>query len=558
MPARTFVGAGLLAAQAAAAGTARFEDASAASKLEFTMTSGADPSRYILEVNGGGVALVDYDRDGDLDVFFANGATLDKPDRGPGSRLYANDGHGVFRDVTAEVGIDLRRWAMGVAAADYDGDGDDDLYVTCYGPDVLLRNDVARDGRFRDVTAAAGLGHPGWGTSAAFADLDADGDQDLYVTHYLKFDVAAPPSRQGVQFLGVSVMAGPAGLTAEHDELYENLGQGTFRAIGSASGCQVREHGYGLVVRIADLDADGRLDIFVGNDSTENFLFRNLGGLKFEEIGVVSGIAANYDGGTQATMCAALADVDGNGHPDVFTTSFSSDTDTLHLNLGNRFFVDHTSRYGLGMATRPFLGWGAGFYDFDSDGDEDLLIANGHVYPETATQPMDSDYEQPMLLFERRGPRFERAQDAGEVIERRYRGRSIAFGDLDDDGDVDAVLTSLNRPVTVLRNATPLQDVAVVELRDAKGSRFAHGSVVSLRAPGRVQRRWLSGGSYQSVDAPAAYFGLAGLAADVPLALAVSWPDGQSVDYGTVPRNRRLIVVRGATEVEARPLSGRR
>jgi enediyne biosynthesis protein E4 len=534
----------------------RFTDVTSASGVDLVLTSGATPSREILEVNGGGVALFDYDGDGDLDLFFANGATMQDPEHGPGSRLYANRGNGTFEDVTQCTGLTLRRWATGVAVGDYDGDGDEDLYVACYGPDVLLRNDAKDGGRvFTDGTAAAGLGDPRWSTSAAFADLDGDGDLDLYVANYLEFDPKHPPPR--VTFKGTSVMAGPAGLTAQADVLYENLGHGRFRDVTEASGCAKPKPGYGLGVVAFDADRDGRLDLFVGNDSTPNYLFHNLGGLKFEEVGARSGVATNYDGATQATMGIDVADVDGNGRPDVFITVFSSDTNTLQLNLDGKFFEDRTSQFGLGMVSRPFLGWGTGFYDFDSDGDEDLFVANGHVYPEAATHKIDSDYLQVPLLFERKGARFERVTAAGEMFRTPYAGRSTAFGDLDGDGDVDIVMTTLNGKVRLFRNEAPLHDVVVVEPRQSARGPHVPGALIELTAGETVQRRWVGGGSFQSVDAPAAYFALAGPAASAPLGLKISWPSGRKQEFAAVPKNRTIVVVEGQESVEARPLRGR-
>ena len=364
--------------------------------LDATVTSGSTPSTQIVEVNGSGLALIDYDGDGDLDLFVGNGATMSAPESGPGCRLYENTGNLKFRDVTDSAGIDVRHWVMGVSVGDYDGDSRDDLYLTCFGPNILLRND---DGTFRDVTDRAGVGDPRWSTSSAFGDIDADGDLDLYVVNYLEFDVANPPSPSRVS--GIKVMAGPNGLQAQTDTLYENLGDGTFRDVTDASGVGSAAPAYGLGVVIIDVDGDGRQDIFVGNDSVPNYLFHNTGGGRFEGVGGVSGIAANADGGEQATMGIGIADVDDNGRPDFFTTNFSSDTNTLHLNLGKGGFDDRTSQFGLAMISRPFLSWGTGFYDFDSDGDEDLFIASGHVYPETARNKMDSDYEQTQVASQR-------------------------------------------------------------------------------------------------------------------------------------------------------------
>ncbi len=534
----------------------RFTDVTSDSGLRLTTTCGGTPSREILEVNGGGLALLDYDADGDLDLFVANGSTLADTARGPGSRLFSNDGRGKFLDVTAEVGIDLRRWAMGVAVGDYDADGDDDLYVTCFGPNVLLRNDVADGGRrFTDVAGAAGVADSRWGTSAAFGDVDADGDLDLYVANYLEFDPAHPPPRR--TFKGAPVFGGPLGLPAAPDVFYENLGNGKFRDATAKSGC-VAAAGYGLGVVILDFDQDGRLDIYVGNDSTANFLFRNLGGGRFEEIGMSAGIATDYDGRNQATMGIGIADVDGNSLPDLFTTNFSSDTNTLHLNRGRALFEDRTSQFGLAAVSRPFLGWGTGFYDFDADGDEDLYIANGHIYPEAVDHEIDADYKQPPLLFRRSGGRFDRVLDAGQIFVTPYAGRATAFGDIDGDGDVDVVMLTLNDLVRVFRNDRAQGDVVVVELEGRPGNLRGLGSRVELVAGERVQRRWIDGGSFQSVDAPAAYFGLGRRSVAVSdLELRVAWDDGTLTRHSGVPANRRITVIRGAERVRVAALAGR-
>ncbi len=539
--------------------TIRFTDVTRSSGIDFAMTSGRTPSKHLLEINGGGVAMLDYDNDGDLDLFFANGATLDDPERGPGSRLYANNGDGTFQDVTRQVGINVRRWAMGVAVGDYDGDGCDDLYLTCYGRNVLLRNDCAGQSpqRFVDVTDEAGVADDRWGTSAAFADLDGDGDLDIYVVNYLEFDVDHPPVFGLRKFVGVPVMTGPAGLEPQGDVVYENLGDGTFRDVTVRSGCAPEEAKYGLGVVVLDIDDNGTQDIFVGNDSVENSLFHNRGDWTFEEIGVVSGIASNADGGTQATMGIAIGDVDGNGYPDVFTTNFSGDTNTMHLNLDGRMFDDRTSQFGLAMVSRPFLSWGTGFFDFDSDGDEDLFIASGHIYPEAATHQMDTEYAQPPLLFERRGRRFGRNLDAGDMLRGRYGGRSCAFGDIDNDGDVDIVMTTLNGPVQVFRNDSPHRDVVVVELICPGGNRHGLGSKVELVAGRTIQRRWIHGGSYQSVNAPAAYFGIGEPVGTEDLALRVTWPDGLADDYKPIPVNRRILITRGVPNFRTAPLRGR-
>jgi len=520
----------------------RFTPVPGSAGIDLAMTSGGMPSREILEVNGGGIALFDFDRDGDLDVFLANGATLADPERGPGSRLYANRGDGTFEDVTARVGIELKRWAMGVAVGDYDGDGWDDLYVTCFGPNVLLRNVAGR--RFEDVSREAGVADPRWSTSAAFADLDGDSDLDLYVVNYLEFDPAKPPERAGKAYRGVPVMAGPRGLRAQPDALYENLGGGRFRDVSRAAGIVGDpETDYGLGVRILDYDRDGRADVFVGNDSTDDRLYRNLGGLRFEDVALRAGVATSGTGTPQATMGIGRADADGNGTLDLFVTVFSDDTNTLHLDLGDGFFDDRSAQFGLGAVSRPYLGWGCGFYDFDLDGDEDLLVASGHVYPEMDDPPVGGSWAQRPLVFERRGARFE-AVCAEDWCERTYHGRATAFGDLDGDRDVDVVMTTLNGPVVVLRNDAPPRRSLVVRLDGPPPNRRGIGSVVEVEtAGGTVQRRWIGGGSFQSADAPEAYFGFGGEAGN--LTVRVRWPDGTVQELKGVATGRLLIVERG-------------
>jgi len=534
------------------AGALRFTDATAASGVAFTMTSGAAPPREILDVNGGGIALLDYDNDGDLDLFFANGATAADPEHGPGSRLYANDGKGRFTDATARAEIGVRRWAMGAAAADYDGDGWDDLYITCFGPDILLRNLAAPGGgrRFEDVTAKAGLGDPRWGTSAAWGDLDGDGDLDLYVANYLDLDPKHPPGR--ARFLGVSVMAGPAGLTPQPDSLYENRGDGTFADRSNSSGIHAVKPGFGLVAAIVDTDGDGRLDIFVGNDSTENFLFHNEGSFRFRNVGALSGICCNGDGGTQATMGVSLGDVDGNGAVDLFTTAFSSDTSTLHLNLGRAgrdSFEDRTAAWGLGLVSRPFLSWGSGLFDFDLDGDEDLLVSNGHVYPEAAEDRLDAPYLQATLLFERQGQRFKRTRTAGPVVEQPVAGRAVAFGDLDGDGDVDVVQTTRGGPVRVWRNdaasaAPGSLRPTVLTLRQAGANRRGLGARLEITTAFGVVRRWIGGGSFQSTDAPAACVALpAGQGGKAAATVRVIWPGGGESRHALEAGARGAVVL---------------
>ncbi len=542
--------------------TLAFTDVTSESGLVCTLTSGAMPSTQILEVKGGGLAVIDYDLDGDLDLFVPNGATLADVEHGPGARLYRNDGALRFTDVTKATGITHTRWSFGAAVGDIDADGKDDLYIACFGPDVLLRN--RGDGSFEDITARAGLGDPRWGTSAAFADLDGDGDLDLYVCNYLEFDPAhpQPPS----SFKGEAVLAGPRGYRAAADSLYENRGDGTFLDRSVSSGvADPSKARYGLNVAILDFTGDGVQDIFVGNDSQANNLFVRESAWIYRDDGLRSGVAVNGEGSEQATMGIAVADLDGNARPDLLTTNFSSDTNTLHLNLDGRNFDDRTNQFGLGAPSRSLVGWGAGFFDFDHDADEDLLVVNGHVYPSATKTSMDSEYAQRPLLMERRGGRFHAVREAGAWKCEPHVDRTAVFADFDQDGDVDFVIAGLNEPLRVIRNdhisgTAPTEDrphdwltVIPRDLRKGVGNRHAVGAEITVTstAPSAntqgtaVQRRWIvGGGPFESNHAPEAHFGLGSLETSALLEVAVRFPDGVVIKRSAVAPGTRLVFER--------------
>lgn len=525
-----------------------FTDITSESGIDMTLTSGRLPSTQILEVKGAGLALIDYNKNGWLDLFIPNGATLDDTERGPGWRLYENlGGPGIrFKDVSVQAGITHTRWALGATVGDIDGDGFDDIHVTCYGPNVMLRNTGAN--AFVDVTPTAGVGDPRWSTSSAFGDVSGDGMLDLYVVNYLEFDAANPPPPS--RFLGMEVLAGPRGLPPQADALYRNQGDGTFEDVSVASGIAAAAPMYGLGVVILDFDNDGRQDIYVGNDSMPNFMFHNQGDMRFVEVGARSGIASNVDGSNQATMGIGIGDVNGNGLPDVFTTNFSSDMNTLHVNLGNMSFEDQTQRRGLGIISRPFLGWACGFYDLDLDGHEELLMVNGHVYPQATRERMDSDYEQPPLLFKRRGERYERFAEpsAGEWLNGPARDRAMVFADLDDDGDIDLIIGEMNGPVRVLRNHGVRSNSSVwliVELQDNRphiGNRRGLGSRVEWLVGEARMTRWIYGGGFMSNSPPYAHFGRHG--AESTGRVRITWPDGTVQEEAVPSLNARMTVVR--------------
>ncbi len=536
-------------AETVSTGPLHFTDVTAETGIDMVVTSGVNPPTMLLEVKGSGLALIDYDDDGDLDVFVPNGATLEDPNQGPGARLYRNLGNLRFEDVTEEVGITFARWAYGTSVGDYDGNGFDDIYITCYGPNELLAN---RGGeRFEEVGAKAGVRGDVWSSGSSFGDIDRDGDLDLYVVNYVELDAAGP--RPTSNFLGAQVFAGPMGMPGVEDVLYENRGDGTFIDISVAAGIRSRPASWGLGAVILDFDGDHQPDIYVGNDSQPSFLFRGLGEGRFQEVGTARGIALNEDGAGQATMGIAVGDVDGSGTPDVFTTNFMYDTNTLHVNLGGLIFEDRTKAYGLYLDGRPFLSWTTAFFDFDHDADEDLIFFNGHIYPREVCREHGWGYDQTPVLHVRDGRRFRRCQpeEGGAWLAEPHCDRSAAFGDLDGDGDIDMAVCERNGPLRILRNDRDGGDWLIVALDDLRPGHDHRGlgARVSVQAGSRVQHRWIASGlGFLAASQPIAHFGLP--AGTESVEVEVTWSDGWRQTVSDVPTGALRVVERKVKVVE--------
>ncbi len=542
--------AGLLAAASQAPGTViRLVDVAEQAGITLLNICGGASKDYIVEVNGNGAAFFDGDHDGDMDILIVNGSTLANMKQGGDQMvaLYRNDGKGRFDDVTQASGLRARGWGMGTCIADYDNDGFQDVYVTAFGPNVLLRN--KGDGTFADVTARAGVGDARWSTNCAFGDYDRDGNLDLYVANYLAFDEARIPKRGAsptCKYLGIDVMCGPRDLVGEPDVLYRNNGDGTFTDVTRAAG--IADPGsYGFGVIFSDLDDDGWPDIFVANDSVPNFLFHNNRNGTFSEVGLASGLALNLDGKAQASMGADAADVDGDGRLDVFVTNFSLDYNTLYRNSAQGFFIDVSHQAGVVTPSLAYLGWGTAFADFDNDGLPDLFVANGHVYPEIDRSGRGSSYLQRKQLFRNQGKgRFTdvtAAVGGGLLIEKSSRGAAV--GDFDNDGDVDALVINMNDRPTLLRNETQSgNDWVTLKLVAKSNNRDAVGARVWLEGDGGTQVAEVrSGGSYLSHNDMRVHFGL-GRTTRVP-SIRVRWPDGSLEHFEGLKADEIQVIRQG-------------
>jgi len=528
-----------------------YRDIAAQAGLTARHVSGsAVDRRYILESTGSGVGLLDFDRDGFLDIFLGNGTTLETPAPGqePTQHLYRNNRDGTFKDITKDSNLVRSGWGQGVCASDFDNDGYDDLFVTFYGQNVLYRN--TGKGRFEDVTEKAGLLHPSarYSTGCSFLDSDRDGNLDLFVANYVQFDFKGTPAKGATpncNWRGMPVFCGPKGLRAGINFLYRNNGDGTFSDVSEKSGINKPKLNYGLASIVSDFDHDGWPDIYVACDSSANILFRNQRDGTFADLAIVSGTAFNDDGMEQAGMGVSVGDYDHDSLFDLVKTNFADDTSTLYHNSGNGSFTDATFRSGLGMNTR-FLGWGTCFLDFDHDGWKDLFMANGHVYPEVDARKLNVPYRQQRLLYwnQRDGTFVDVSTHAGPGILSRWSSRGAAIGDLDNDGSLEILVNNMHDTPSLLKNTGEKKNWLMVQTIGHGSNRNGIGARVTVQAGNLKQVDEVrSGGSYLSQNDLRLHFGL-GDALRAEQAY-VEWPSGEKEIFHDLKANQLVVLEEG-------------
>jgi hypothetical protein len=520
-------------------------------------TMGMPEKRYIIETNGSGVGLIDYDNDGWLDIYFVNGSTADALSgkaAAPKAALFHNNHDGTFTDVAAKAGVTNDRWGVGVAIADYDNDGWPDIYVSNFGKNRLYHNN--HDGTFTDVAEKAGVTLGNWSTGATWGDYDGDGRLDLFVPGYVHYDMAHQPASSSngatlCQFRGQEVMCGPRGLKGEPDHLFHNNGDGTFTDVSEKTGVSDKSGYYGLASLFIDVNDDGKPDLLVADDSTPNYLYLNKGDGTFEDASYASGYALNEMGRETASMGIAFGDYRNNGLVDLYNTTFSDDYNPLYRNDGNANFTDVSYPMGIAEPTIPFLGWGDAFFDFDNDGWKDIVIANGHVYPSVDQANWGTTWAQRPLLFRNiEGKKFDLMPAVeGTALANLYVGRGLAVGDLFNDGKLDVVINVLDSNPALLRNVSTDTDhwVELKLIGGPKSPRDAIGATVYLTAGGQRQRGdVVSGGSYASTHDPRLHFGL-GDATSVDT-VEVHWPSGAKEKFTIAKVDQIITIVEGKGE----------
>ncbi len=524
-------GTSLLAA-APLGGEARFRDVAAEAGLTDIMRCGRDDRKdYIIEALGGGVALLDYDRDGLLDAFFVSGSTLEgfPPGEHPSNQLYRNKGDGTFSNLTDAAGLRSEGWGQGVCAGDYDNDGFEDLFVTYLGPNRLYRN--TGRGTFTEVSASAGI-TPGvrWSTGCAFLDYDLDGWLDLFVANYLVFDkdrIPAKGSAPSCRWKGQPVLCGPRGLPGESNQLFRNLGEGRFADVSQASGIATVTDRYSLSVTPLDFNSDGWMDVYVAVDSQASLLWENRGDGRFEDVAVFAGAALDEHGGVQAGMGSAGADLDGDGELDLIKTNFIEETSNIYLRNGPMAFEDRVHAMGAGVSI-GYMGWGVGIFDYDRDTWPDILVVNGHIHPEIEPLVPGNPYRQERLLYRNlSGRRLEVVRGPG--LSAAHSSRGLALGDYDNDGDVDAFVNNMNERPSLLRNDTPGGAFLSLRLVGTRSNRSAVGARVTVVAGNRnLVQEVRSGSSFLSSSDLRLHFGLG----DHERAdrIEIAWPYRGSLD----------------------------
>jgi hypothetical protein len=540
---------GLLAAAAGAQTPAPrllFRDVTREAGITFEHHA-APEKKYIVESMSGGVALFDYDNDGRLDIYFVDALTVQtaRDPRAARSALYRNLGGLKFADVTDKAGVAHPGWGMGVCVADVDGDGWQDLYVTALGANKLYRN--RGDGTFTDVAGQLGLTGAAWSAGCGFADYDRDGDLDLFVSRYVKIDLANLPEfgkGKTCEYRGIAVQCGPRGLPGEPDLLFRNDGA-RFTDVSAAAGVGDPGGYFGLGVAWFDYNGDGWLDLYVANDSTPSLLYQNLKNGAFKEVAFPMGVAVSDDGGEQGGMGLAIGDFDRSGRLGIFKTNFAEEHNNLYRNEGTHF-TDVAFRSGTGAVSLPFVGWGTAFFDYDNDAWPDIIVGNGHVYPQLdqAKLGASAPYRQRRLLYRNLGGgKFaEVAQEFGAVLTEPRVSRGLAVGDLDDDGKLDVVINDLDgRPQVLHNELVPVGRWLGVKLTGKGRNTNAIGSLITLRAGGVTQLRDVrSGTSYLSQDDMRAHFGL-GTATRAD-SIEVRWPDGTTTRLDNVKADQVVAI----------------